>query len=141
MKQNKKEKVARYLFIFSILFLFVIFFLVFNGSITGFAVRGNNGAYMQTITIQQLDLSNEKIVEINENEGMGIEKNDITYLFTIERISDTQINVNTNGAETSFSVGDEKIIDLDNDGTDELYVKLISTNIITNKAKLILRII
>ncbi len=85
------------------------------------------------------ELSSEQTIEIIKIENVQFSISGIEHLLSLHDNSETQATVNIDSAGAiSLNVGNEKNIDLNNDGVYDLYIKLNSINIITNKIRLTL---
>ena len=103
---------------------------------------GGGTSIVQTMpTIYELgQLSAETTLDASENEGIRFDISGTTYLLILNSVTGSQIIININGVQNSISIGEEKRIDLNSDGTNELYMKLRSINLVSGKAKLTLNL-
>lgn len=87
------------------------------------------------------ELASEQILEIVKNDNIQFSISGVGHLLALQDNSETLAIINIDGRIIPLSVGNEINLDLNNDSVPELYIKLNSINIITNKAKLILNLV
>lgn len=106
---------------------------------------GSSGAAATTeesSTGQNYDLgtlASEQQLELLKNDNLAFEIAGIDYVLLLSDNTPSQATIVGSGQTFILTVGSDNSIDLNSDGTSEIYLKIVSINIITNKIKLMLR--
>ncbi len=86
------------------------------------------------------ELGLEHKLEVVKDDEISLDIVGIDYTLTV--MSNTAVSVEfliNTGQSFGLGIGEETEIDLDNDGTSEMYIKLSSVNLITGKIEIIIR--
>lgn len=82
----------------------------------------------------------ERHLEVVENDNIRFTFSGIGYTITLSESTGTQVEMDIdNGQVLTISVGEEREVDLNNDGVSDVYLWLRSINSVTKKINLILR--
>lgn len=98
---------------------------------------GGGGASVKTYTIGEL--TSAYSVYLAENEKAIFTLSGTNYTLTLTELAETTATMEINSQTLSFSVGEEKGVDLDTDGELDITIKLKSINTETNKSTIILK--
>ena len=121
----------------------------YSGGSGGGSSEGRGGVTISAPGISQESRHTYNLGELNSEHSLEIIKGDNIkfsigakeYLLKLEDNTETQMTMNINSAQQFIlSIGEEKNIDLDNDGTFEISLRLKSINIITQKISLFINL-
>ena len=96
----------------------------------------NNVTWFSELEISVVNQTLEIVKEENIRFNIASQE----YIFTLEDQTENQVTIRMSNEQTlTFNVGGEDNLDLNSDGTSDVYIKIKSINIISGKVKLILR--
>lgn len=105
-----------------------------SGGGSGGGGGGSTTINATTSTYYMGVLDSTKVKEMFENESIGFKIEDVSYAMIVKEVREASALVRFGENVYLIPVGEEKNIDLDNDGISEVSIKLKQVNLITKKA-------
>ncbi len=110
-----------------------------GGSSGGSSVTITTGAIIPSLTTITLgEITTDVTQDIGNNENLAFSIGGISQTLSVSNIGDSSATLILTNKELTFSSGDEKLIDLNGDGKNDLSIKIKSINTITKKVKILI---
>ena len=112
-----------------------------GGSGGGGSSSGSSSSQeVPAITYELGELSSEQSIELNKGENIKFKIAGSEYTLTLQDSSESQATVGYSGGTFALLVGEDKKIDLNNDGSSDIYMNLKSINTVTKKQQVIINL-
>ena len=102
---------------------------------------GGGGGGIGTTIYDLGDIDTAEAVDLGVNENARFNFSGVEHRLILRNITETGATIEIRSEKQTFTlfIGDEKLVDLDNDTLSDISIKLKSVNIATKKARLILK--